>query len=49
MIYFTLIMTSETFEIDLSKVHGLVLKARKPAKAGILEEKGEKVSDFLIY
>ena len=42
-------MTSETCEIDLSKVHGLVLKARKPAKAGILEEKGEKVSDFLIY
>ena len=27
----------------------LLLKARKPAKAGILEEKGEKVSDFLIY
>ena len=49
MIYFTLIMTSETCEIDLSKVHGLVFKARKPAKSGILEEKGEKVSDFLIY
>ena len=50
-IYFTLIITSETSEIDLSKVHGLVFEARNCSKScqGRASERERKSYGIRIF